>query len=170
MALTRRRIGAALIALIVALPISTGSMAAIAAPISGDGWSWPVSGQRGVIAPFRAPMHDYGPGHRGMDIRASAGDQVLAPADGVIAFRGTVVDRPLLTLETDDGYVLTFEPVESAHLPGERITAGQALGVVASGGHSASGSMHVGARLNGDYVNPLPLFGSVPRAILLPCC
>lgn len=169
----RRRISVALLALALALvasPPVSDAAAANREEESTSGWMWPVAGQRSVIAPFRAPAHEYGPGHRGMDVRTSPGAQLMAPTDGVVAFRGIVVDRPLLTVETDDGYVLTFEPVESTHAPGDRVRSGAVLGVVASGGHSTAGSMHVGVRLNGDYLNPLPLFGNVPRAILLPCC
>lgn len=171
MNLFRRRITIALLtlALVASLPVSDVA-AANREEESTSGWMWPVAGQRSVIAPFRAPAHEYGPGHRGMDIRASPGAQLLAPTDGVVAFRGTVVDRPLLTVETDDGYVLTFEPVDSTHAPGDRVSSGAVLGVVASGGHSSAGSMHVGVRVNGDYLNPLPLFATLPRAILLPCC
>ena len=133
-------------------------------------WRWPVEGGRRVIAPFRAPAHEYGPGHRGMDIAAAPGAQVRAPADGVVAFRGTVVDRPLLTIDHGDGYVSTWEPLDSPLTPGDVVEAGAVIGTVTSGGHSVRGTMHVGVRVDGDYVNPRPLFGDVPRAVLLPCC
>lgn len=141
-----------------------------AADAPGYPWSWPVVGPRRVVAPFRAPAHDYGPGHRGMDIAAEVGGEVRAPVDGVVAFRGTVVDRPLLTLDHGGGYVTTWEPLESALMPGDIVTAGTAIGAVTQGGHSVRGSLHVGVRIDGDYANPRPLFGDVPRAVLLPCC
>lgn len=133
-------------------------------------WDWPLAGQRTVVAPYRAPAHEYGPGHRGADLAASPGVEVLAPADGVVAFSGTVVDRPLLTIEHADGLVTTFEPVRSALTPGEAVSAGQEVGLVDVGGHTSPGALHIGVRRDGDYVNPMLLFGEVPRAILLPCC
>lgn len=141
-----------------------------AADAPGYPWLWPVEGPRRVIAPFRAPAHEYGPGHRGMDVVAEIGSDVFAPADGVVAFRGTVVDRPLLTLDHGGGYVTTWEPLESTLVPGDIVTAGTAIGAVARGGHSVSGSLHVGVRVDDGYANPRPLFGEVPRAVLLPCC
>lgn len=133
-------------------------------------WLWPTDGQRLVIAPFRAPAHDYGPGHRGMDVAAEPGSQVHSPADGVIAFRGTVVDRPLITIDHGRGYVTTLEPVASDLSPGDVVTAGDVLGTLADGGHAPRGTLHVGVRVDDVYVNPRGLFGRPPRAILLPCC
>ncbi len=161
---------------------STGpAMAASGGPFlavdttSGDSapgypWLWPVDGPRLVIVPFRAPAHDYGPGHRGMDAAAVRGSQVHAPAAGVIAFRGTVVDRPLITIDHGGGYVTTLEPVASDLSPGDVVNAGDVLGTLAEGGHAPRGTLHVGVRVDDEYVNPHGLFGRPPRAILLPCC
>lgn len=93
-----------------------------------------------------------------------------APADGVVAFRGTVVNRAVLTIEHTGGLVTTLEPVRSTLVAGDVVSAGQALGVLDIGGHTAAGSLHLGVRLDGDYINPLLLFDGVPRAVLLPCC
>ncbi|WDH80129.1 M23 family metallopeptidase [Microbacterium esteraromaticum] len=136
----------------------------------GFPWRWPVGGARRVVEPFRAPAHDYGPGHRGMDIAVVPGADVHAPAGGVVAFRGTVVDRPLVTIDHGSGFVSTWEPVSSSLAPGDVVTAGAVIGAVAEGGHTVRGAMHIGVRVDGEYVNPLPLFGQVPRAVLLPCC
>lgn len=136
----------------------------------GYPWTWPAPGSRTVVDPFRAPAHAYGPGHRGMDVAASVGREVRAPADGVVAFRGVVVDRPLLTIDHGGGHVTTLEPVASDLTPGDRVDAGQIVGTVATGGHTVRGALHLGVRIDGDYVNPRPLFGAVPRAVLLPCC
>jgi hypothetical protein len=87
-----------------------------------------------------------------------------------VAFRGTVVDRPLLTIEHPGGFVSTFEPLLSALSPGDPVSAGDPVGIVDHGGHAAVGTVHVGVRLDGAYLNPLLLFGPVPRAVLLPCC
>ena len=133
-------------------------------------WSWPLDATPEVVAPFRAPAHAFGAGHRGVDIAAQPGQRVRAPASGVVAFRGTVVDRPLLTVDHGDGHVSTYEPVSSTLNAGDRVAVGDALGEVAAGGHSASGTMHLGVRLDGMYIDPMLLFGSAERAILLPCC
>lgn len=147
---------------------SPSRTSADAAP--GFPWAWPVDGARTVTEPFRAPAHDYGPGHRGMDVAAEPDAVVRSPAAGVVAFRGTVADRPLITIDHGGGYVSTLEPVASDLRAGAAVTAGDAVGVVASGGHAARGTLHVGVRVEGRYVNPRGLFGGMPRAVLLPCC
>ncbi len=133
-------------------------------------WRWPLLGTRAVVEPFRAPAHEYGAGHRGVDLVSSVGAIAVAPADGVIAFRGTVVDRPLLTITHADGLVTTFEPLRSTLDPGDAVSAGQEIGTVDVGGHTPAGALHIGVRRDGAYINPLLLFGDIPRSILLPCC
>lgn len=133
-------------------------------------WRWPVAGPHLVLEPYRAPAHEYGAGHRGADLSAPTGAVVLAPADGSVAFRGTVVDRPLVTIRHAGGLVTTFEPLRSDLVPGDPVSAGQPIGVVALGGHTPAGALHVGVRRDGDYINPMLFFGEVSRAILLPCC
>ena len=135
-----------------------------------DSWVWPVDGARHVTERFQAPAHDYGPGHRGIDLKAPIGTIVHAPADGVVAFSGVVVDRALITIDHGGGIVTTFEPVTSSLKPGLAVATGDEIGIVAVGGHSPAGEMHLGVRWNGVYINPLLLFDDVPRAILLPCC
>jgi len=50
------------------------------------------------------------------------------------------------------------------------VSAGQEIGAVDVGGHTPSGALHIGVRRDGAYINPLLLFGDIPRSILLPCC
>lgn len=133
-------------------------------------WLWPIDGPRVLVQPYRAPAHAYGAGHRGIDLSAPPGTPVRAPADGVVAFAGTVVDRPLLTIDHGDGHVSTFEPVAASLSPGDPVAAGDTIGTVATGGHVAASSVHVGVRRDGEYINPMLLFGEVDRAVLLPCC
>ncbi|WP_094770340.1 murein hydrolase activator EnvC family protein [Microbacterium gorillae] len=152
--------------LVTVLILGAGTSAAADAPTGH--WVWPVENPREVAEPYRAPSTRYGAGHRGIDIAATG--LVRAPADGVVAFSGTVVDRPLLTIAHADGLVTTLEPVNALVPAGTAVTAGQPVGTVATGGHVAEGRLHVGVRWNGEYINPLGLFGGARRAVLLPCC
>ncbi|WP_017202014.1 peptidoglycan DD-metalloendopeptidase family protein [Microbacterium algeriense] len=155
------------------VPSATASVPSATASVPDDGWPrwrWPVAGVRSVVNPYRAPAHRYGAGHRGVDLGAAIGAVVVAPAPGVVAFRGTVVDRALLTIAHDDGLVSTFEPLSSTLQPGQLVAAGQEIGRVDVGGHTSPGALHVGVRRDGAYINPMLLFDDVPRAVLLPCC
>lgn len=133
-------------------------------------WQWPVEAPQEVVEPYRAPAHRYGAGHRGIDLRAEVGSDVHAPADGVVVFRGVVVDRPVLTIEHAGELVSSYEPLASDLAPGTAVSVGDVIGTVAVGGHAVAGTLHVGVRVRGEYVNPMLLFGDVPRAVLLPCC
>lgn len=153
----------------VLVPALAPAGAAADAALSGRGWIWPVSAFR-VVAPYVQPAHRYGPGHRGIDLEAVGSVVVVAPADGVIAFAGTVADRPLVTVDHGEGLVTTLEPVTSSLAPGAEVRRGEPVGELGLGGHTAPGALHFGVRLNGEYVNPLLLLGGIPRAVLLPCC
>lgn len=138
--------------------------------IDGEQWSWPLASPFHVAEPYAQPAHDYAPGHRGIDIAPLGASTVLAPDAGIVAFRGTVVDRGVLTIDHGGGLVSTLEPVTSSLSTGDRVERGGKVGELAVGGHATPGTVHLGARLNGTYINPMLLLGGVPRAILLPCC
>ena len=48
---------------------------------------WPLNGTQ-VVGKYDAPKQQWLPGHRGVDLLADQQEAVVAPADGVIAFRG----------------------------------------------------------------------------------
>jgi len=132
-------------------------------------WSWPLQPRPQVVNPFDPPAVRWGSGHRGVDLDADAGQEVLAPTSGVVAFRGTVVDRGVLVLETSGGLRTTFEPVDSALEVGTSVEHGQVVGTVSAvPGHCAPVTcLHWGV-LDGDtYLDPLALVGVV-RVVLLP--
>ncbi len=172
----RERLCAVAILLLAVLLLGSSmrSEGATAPPATRDGaapvWAWPVDGGRVITAPYRAPASAYGAGHRGIDLPAPRGTALRAPADGVVAFRGTVVDRALVTIEHEGGYVSTFEPLASELAPGDVVRAADVVGTVDAGGHAFADTIHLGVRLDGAYINPLLLFGEVPRSVLLPCC
>lgn len=124
-----------------------------------------------VVEPFVAPAHEYGPGHRGIDLEPTSADApVVAPAAGVIAFAGPVAGRGVVTVDHGDGYVTTLEPVLPLVTPGTPVVSGERIATLSVGGHTRNGALHFGVRLHGEYINPLVLLDRVPRAVLLPCC
>ncbi|MEJ3404233.1 M23 family metallopeptidase [Rathayibacter sp. YIM 133350] len=129
---------------------------------------WPLSAPVRIVQEFRAPASRYAAGHRGVDFAATAGAPVFAVADGVVSFAGTVVDRPLLSLDHGGGVISSIEPVTASVAAGERVTRGQQVGVVDSGGHCGSTCLHLGVRVHGEYASPRLLIGPLQRAVLLP--
>ncbi|WP_072313766.1 murein hydrolase activator EnvC family protein [Agrococcus sp. Marseille-P2731] len=129
-------------------------------------WAWPVE-SRDVARAFDAPATAYGPGHRGIDIAAPAGSAVLAPQEGVVRFAGPVAGRPVVSIEHAGGLVSSFEPVEPTVSAGDAVARGEQIGVLLAGHAPGSARLHLGARLHGQYVDPLDLLG-VERPVLLP--
>lgn len=146
-------------------------VAAEAAAATDDvsGWLWPVMPPH-VVALFVAPAHDYGPGHRGIDLAAPVGTAVRSPAAGIVAFAGSVAGRGVVTVDHGGGLVTTLEPVGAQVAIGDAVDAGGNVGRVDAGGHATIGTVHFGVRRDGQYINPMLLLGAVPRAVLLPCC
>lgn len=128
-------------------------------------WAWPVA-STDVVRAFDPPETPYGAGHRGIDIAAPAGSAVLAPDGGVVRFAGQVAGRPVVSIDHAGGLVSSFEPVEPSVSRGEHVDRGQPIGVLLTG-HGGGVRLHLGARLHGAYVDPLPLLG-VERPVLLP--
>jgi hypothetical protein len=133
------------------------------------GWVWPADAFR-LSRAYVAPAHEYGPGHRGIDLALIGSSAVRAPADGVVAFAGRVAGRGVLTIDHGGGLVTTLEPVDTTLVPGVPVRRSEDVGTLALGGHAAAGELHFGVRLSGEYINPMLLLGGVPRAVLLPCC
>ena len=124
----------------------------------------PVDGL--VVRPFSAPEGRFGPGHRGVDIAAAAGDAVRAALPGRVAFAGVVAGRGWVTVDHGGGLRTTYGVLQPrAVTAGEAVRGGQMLGLL------APGAAHVdwGARLHGEYIDPLRLFGRwEPHLVRLP--
>lgn len=162
-----------LLLLATAIPLALGAGSADRAdvpratmPRIGDtSWSWPVEAPRQVIRAFLAPAAEWAAGHRGVDL--ASGELLLAPADGVVRFAGWVVDRGVLSIDHGGGLVSSFEPVTALVAEGDHVMEGQRIATV-DPGHCAVPCVHVGLRLDGEYLNPLLRLGGVPRSVLLP--
>jgi len=130
-------------------------------------WTWPVDGPRVIARPYLAPATPYGPGHRGIDVEVES-DVLLAPADGVVHFAGTVVDRGVLSIRHDGGIISSYEPVETELVEGDEVRRGEQVGTISPGHCPLVRCVHIGVRIAGEYVSPLVLFGGVPRSVLYP--
>ena len=130
-------------------------------------WSWPVDPPHAVVRPYEPPPTAYSAGHRGIDL-AAPGGTVYAPADGIVHFAGTVVDRPVLSLEHADGVLTSYEPVVTALAAGDAVARGQPIGTVRAGHCPGAPCLHFGVRVGGKYASPLLWLGGIERAVLLP--
>ena len=110
------------------LKMSAISAAAIALLIStsaSSNWSQPFSeGDTPWDSEYLAPETDYGPGHRGVDLALELDAKIKAPVSGRIAFADLVVDRPVVTIRAESGYLATFEPACTDLKLGDWVTVG----------------------------------------------
>ena len=123
-----------------------------------DSFDWPLAGP--VSSPFglkrfyndqpRRP-------HGGIDIAASEGTPILAPADGLVIDTGnyffngnSVFIEHGLGLQTFYAHMSRIDVKE-----GERISRGQVLGAVGQTGRVTGPHLHWSVGLNGTWVNPL---------------
>lgn len=112
----------------------------------------PVDGP--VLRPFTAPAHRFGPGHRGVDLAADPGTTIRAALPGLVTFAGEVAGRGWVTVDHGGGLDTTYGVVDPRLVPaGRRVEAGQALGRLAA----EAGHLDWGARLHGEYIDPLRL-------------
>lgn len=126
-------------------------------------WVWPIVGP--VIRAFDKPETDYSHGHRGIDIGAIRGREVRSPVDGVVWFAGVVAGRPVISIDTADGSIVSVEPVESSVVRGDVVRAGDSIGLVAAQ-HDGMNAIHLGIRVNGVYVDPIQFLGAPPRIVV----
>jgi len=163
-----------LVSLLTGAPAAAGAPAPAPVPappaaVSAESaWTWPVGPPRHLLRPFEAPASRYAAGHRGIDLVAAEGDSVRSPADGVVTFVGTVVDRPIVSIQHGNDLLTSFEPVTATVNEGDRVRAGQVIGSVATGAHCTARCVHFGVRRHGQYISPVLFLGGLSRAILLP--
>jgi hypothetical protein len=62
----------------------------------------------------------------------------------------------------------SLEPVTSALHAGDVVHRGEVIGILEAGHCGASPCLHLGARIDGRYANPLLFLGGVPHAVLYP--
>ncbi|WP_020671268.1 M23 family metallopeptidase [Amycolatopsis nigrescens] len=122
-------------------------------------FGWPLAPEPAVTRPFEAPSSEYGPGHRGVDLGAATGQQVLAAGPGVVVFAGLVAGREVLSIDHDGGLRSTYEPVSPGVATGDQVSGGQVVATVLAGHPECAveACLHWGVRRGDEYLNPLTL-------------
>lgn len=117
-------------------------------------WVRPVPGA--LVRPFVAPTSPYGPGHRGIDLRAAPGEPVRAVAAGVVERAGPVGGALHVVLRLADGSRVTCSFLATvAVAPGTRVGAGEVIGRAGGAGVGhPPGALHLSWRVGGAYRDP----------------
>jgi murein DD-endopeptidase MepM/ murein hydrolase activator NlpD len=118
---------------------------------------WPVEGAiTGSFGERIDPFNGEGAFHSGVDISASLGQPVIAPADGVVVFadfsggygRAIVLDHGH-NITTRYGHLASF-----AVAAGQYVHRGDTIGYVGLSGRSTGPHLHYEVRINDTPVNP----------------
>lgn len=128
-------------------------------------WLFPVD--RPISDPFRPPECRWCSGNRGVEFAALPGDEVRSVTDGTVWFHGVVGGIGYLTVLVEGraiSLLVTLGGIEvSQRRPrGSSLRAGEPVGL-------ATGSVHLGVRVNSEYVDPaLWLFAGTGQVRLAP--
>jgi len=152
-------------ALLVLLLLLFGG-SALAEPRPGYGW--PLRGTPAVERAFDPPRSAWGAGHRGVDLRAAAGQRVLAAGAGRVSYAGLLAGRGVITVQHAGGLRTTYEPVTPSVRVGVWVSLGAVLGQVADGHESCrrASCLHWGLRRGKAYLDPLALVRGGPVRLL----
>ncbi len=131
-------------------------------------YRWPLAPPPAVLRRFVVGPERWSPGHRGVDLAAAAGDQVLAAGPGVVTFAGMVAGRGVVAVLHSDGIRTTYEPVTASVSAGDVVAGGAPLGPLTSGQHCTGSCLHWGALRGDTYLDPLSLLAPPEPPVLLP--
>jgi murein DD-endopeptidase MepM/ murein hydrolase activator NlpD len=118
---------------------------------------WPIEGQiTGSFGERIDPFNGEGAFHSGVDISASVGSRVIAPADGFVTFADYLggYGRAVMVnhghgISTRYGHLASF-----AVAAGQYIHRGDTIGYVGLSGRSTGPHLHYEVRINDTPVNP----------------
>jgi murein DD-endopeptidase MepM/ murein hydrolase activator NlpD len=119
---------------------------------------WPVIGPITSGYGWRIhPIFDTPEFHTGVDIAASTGTAVDAPASGTVIFAGSLpANGTLVILDHGHGITTTYSHLSSYDVYiGEHVRRGQVIAIVGSTGWSTGPHLFFEIRKNGRPVNPL---------------
>ncbi|MFI5713314.1 peptidoglycan DD-metalloendopeptidase family protein [Kribbella sp. NPDC051620] len=128
---------------------------------------WPLSPRPEVVRGFEPPPKPWLPGHRGLDLRGSPGQQVRSATSGTVTYAGPLAGRGVIVITTGP-LRTTYEPVIPTVRVGTLVTPGIPLGhLSAAASHCAPATcLHWGLLESTTYLNPLSLLPHRPVRLL----
>jgi len=118
-----------------------------------------------VIDPFRPPAHIGAPGNRGLEFGNDHDHLVVAAADGLVTFAGSVAGRQIITVHHPDNVRTTYTGMSEVWVAENgHVEQGESIG-------RADANLHFGARSGRHYLDPQVLLDASTeetRARLLP--
>lgn len=135
---------------------------------------WRVPVDEPILArEFVQPSEDWSVGHRGVDYLVSEGQSVYATHDGEVSFVGRVVNRSVITIKHENGFLTSIEPICSKLRVGQSVTTGEFIGHACFGPDYPSHCgfqlcLHFSLRDANGYLSPLVKLGGLSPSRLKP--
>lgn len=133
-------------------------------PYTGGAFRWPCPSSTRVTSDYGtrvSPMSGASSNHKGIDIGASAGADIIAAADGTVtAASYSSVAGNYVMIDHGGGLYTVYMHASSLLVsPGQTVSAGDVIAKVGSTGISTGSHLHFGVSLNGSYVSPWSYLG-----------
>ena len=133
-------------------------------PYTGGAFRWPCPSSTWVTSDYGtrvSPMSGASSNHKGIDIGASAGADIIAAADGTVTAASYSSAAGNYVMIDHGGGLYTVYMHASSLLvsPGQTVSAGDVIAKVGSTGISTGSHLHFGVSLNGSYVSPWSYLG-----------
>ena len=133
-------------------------------PYTGGAFRWPCPSSTRVTSNYGtrvSPMSGASSNHKGIDIGASAGADIIAAAGGTVTAASYSSAAGNYVMIDHGGGLYTVYMHASSLLvsPGQTVSAGDVIAKVGSTGISTGSHLHFGVSLNGSYVSPWSYLG-----------
>ena len=133
-------------------------------PYTGGAFRWPCPSSTRVTSDYGtrvSPMSGASSNHKGIDIGASAGADIIAAADGTVTAASYSSAAGNYVMIDHGGGLYTVYMHASSLLvsPGQTVSAGDVIAKVGSTGISTGSHLRFGVSLNGSYVSPWSYLG-----------
>ncbi len=122
-------------------------------------FTWPCPSSTRITSdygPRESPTAGASSNHKGIDIGAAYGADIVAAADGTVVFAGYSSSAGnYVTIDHGGGLYTVYMHCSSLVVSkGQSVSRGQVIAKVGSTGISTGNHLHFGVSLNGSYVNP----------------
>ena len=133
-------------------------------PYTGGAFTWPCPSSTRVTSDYGtrvSPTSGASSNHKGIDIGASAGADIVAAADGTVkAASYSSAAGNYVMIDHGGGLYTVYMHCSSIVVSeGTTVSAGQTIAKVGSTGISTGNHLHFGVSLNGSYVSPWSYLG-----------
>lgn len=133
-------------------------------PYAGGAFTWPCPSSTRITSDYGtriSPTSGASSNHKGIDIGAAHGADIIAAADGTVkAATYSSAAGNYVMIDHGGGLYTVYMHASSLTVStGQTVAAGQVIAKVGSTGISTGSHLHFGVSLNGSYVSPWSYLG-----------